>query len=89
MLKFLHISIRCRTYVKNKHAMRAIINRNSTFGTLDGVIMKNDEIRRVVAQHLKQGTAMLLIDSEETLMYSITESNIHPALQQAIKPFIP
>ena len=53
--------------------MKAIINREQTFGTLNGVITKNDEIRKVVNQHLKQGTAKLLVDTEETLMYELGE----------------
>lgn len=53
--------------------MTAVINRGETFGTLNGVITKNDEIRKVVNQHLKQGTAKLLIDTEETLMYELGE----------------
>ena len=51
--------------------MKAIINRTETFGTLNGVITKNEEIRKVVNQHLKQGTAKLLVDTEETLMYEL------------------
>jgi hypothetical protein len=53
--------------------MKAIINREQTFGTLNGVITKNDEIRKVVNKHLKQGTAKLLVDTEETLMYELGE----------------
>ena len=55
--------------------MKAIINRTANFGTLNGVITKNDEIRKVVNQHLKQGTAKLLVDTEETLMYELYETN--------------
>ena len=51
--------------------MKAIINRTANFGTLNGVITKNDEIRKVINQHLKQGTAKLLVDTEETLMYEL------------------
>jgi len=53
--------------------MKAIINREQNFGTLNGVITKNDEIRKAVNQHLKQGTAKLLVDTEETLMYELGE----------------
>ena len=71
--------------------MKAIINREQNFGTLNGVITKNDEIRKVVNQHLKQGTAKLLVDTEETLMYELgeqkTNSNMHPIFEQALKPF--
>jgi hypothetical protein len=79
--------------IKNKAIMKAIINRQQTFGTLNGVITKNDEIRKVVSQHLKQGTAKLLVDTEETLMYELGEqkpnSNMHPIFEQALKPFMP
>lgn len=61
------------TKLKKMKAKKAIINRKSNFGTLDGVITKNEEIRKVVNQHLKQGTAKLLIDTEETLMYDLGE----------------
>ena len=65
--------------------MKAIINNKSTFGTLNGVITKNSEIRTVVNQHLKAGTAKKLIDTEETLMYELGEqkpnSNMHPIFQ--------
>ena len=71
--------------------MKAIINREQNFGTLNGVITKNDEIRKVVNQHLKQGTAKLLVDTEETLMYELgfcsPNSNMHPIFEQALKPF--
>lgn len=52
--------------------MTAIINRKMTFGTLDGVITKNDEIRKVVNDHLKLGTAKKIVETEETLMYKLT-----------------
>lgn len=71
--------------------MKAIINRNSNFGTLNGVITKNEIIRTEINKHLKGGTAKLLIDSEETLMYDLGEqkpkSNMHPIFQQTLKPF--
>ena len=53
--------------------MKAIINREQNFGTLNGVITKNEIIRKVVNEHLKQGTAKLLVDTEETLMYELGE----------------
>lgn len=49
--------------------MRAIINRTVNYGTLNGVITKNEEIRKVINQSLKQGNAKLIIDTDETLMY--------------------
>jgi hypothetical protein len=71
--------------------MKAIINRTMTFGTIDGVITKNDQIRKLVNQHLKQGTAKLLVDTEETLMYELGEqkpnSNMHPIFEEALRPF--
>ena len=68
--------------------MKAIINRDSNFGTIGGVIMKNTEIQKVVNQHLKSGTAKKLIDTENALMYDLTESNIHPIFAELLKPFI-
>ena len=90
--------------------MKAIINRTENSGTLNGVFTKNEEIRKVVNQHLKQGTAKLLVDTEETLMYELGEdcehnatrqsngiveclkcgvsnSNMHPIFEQALKSF--
>jgi hypothetical protein len=70
--------------------MKAIINKSKLFGTLGGVITKNDEIRKVIHQHLKQGCARLLVDTEETLMYDLEEnnkSNMNPIFIQALKPF--
>lgn len=70
--------------------MKAIINRQQNFGTLNGVITKNDEIRKVVNQNLKQGTAKLLVDTEETLMYELGEkpnSNLHPVFQDIFNSF--
>ena len=47
----------------------AIINRTVNYGTLNNVITKNEEIRKVINEHLKQGKAKLIIDTDETLMY--------------------
>lgn len=60
----------------NNNTMKAIINRNETFGTLNGVLTKNEQIRTVVNQHLKQGNAKLLIDTIDTLMYDLIDSRI-------------
>ena len=49
----------------------AIINRKSQFGIINGVIMKNSEIYKIVIAALKNGNAKLLVDNEETLMYNI------------------
>jgi len=73
--------------------MKAIITRQKEYGTLNGVITKNDEIRKVVNQHLKLGTAKLLLDTDEILMYELeleekkTSSNLNPIFEQALKPF--
>jgi len=71
--------------------MNAIINRQAQFGTLNGVITKNTEIQAAVNKAIKEGRAKLLIDTDETLMYEITEgsvvSNLHPIFEQALKPF--
>lgn len=71
--------------------MKAIINRKANFGTLNGVIRRNEDILEVINRHLKDGTAKLLIDTEDTLMYQLGEqkpdSNMHPVFEQALKPF--
>lgn len=51
--------------------MRAIINKGQQFGTLNGVITPTEQILNVINQNLKQGTAKLLIDSDNTLMYEL------------------
>jgi hypothetical protein len=61
------------THTKNTHIMKAIINRQLNFGTLNGVITKNEEIRTIISKYLKQGNAKLIIDTDETLMYILTE----------------
>jgi hypothetical protein len=67
---------------------KAIINRNKTFGTLNGVITKNSEIMSLVNKRMKQGTAKKLVDNDETLMYELEEqSPIHPTILEALKPF--
>lgn len=71
--------------------MKAIVNKKQTFGTLDGVWTKNEEVMSVVNAHLKSGSAKLLVDTEETLMYELKEveatPNIHPLFSQILKPF--
>jgi hypothetical protein len=64
----LYIYITIKT---NKAMKTAIINRTTNFGTLDGVLKSKSEIMKEVFQHLKAGTAKLLIDTEETLMYKL------------------
>lgn len=53
--------------------MKAIVNKDGNFGTLNGVITKNSEIQTVINQHLKTGTAKKLVDTETTLMYELGE----------------
>ena len=69
--------------------MRAIVNKNEKFGMLNGIITHNEDIIKVINQYLKQGNAKLLIDTEDTLMYKLTEpkSNLHPVFKKALNPF--
>ena len=71
--------------------MKAIINREQTFGTINGVITKNNEIQSLINQHLKAGTARKLVDTDTTLMYELGEHptcNMHPIFEQLLKPFV-
>jgi len=70
--------------------MRAIINRGEKFSTLGGVIRPTEEVTSVVNDHIKAGTARVLVDTEETLMYVLGEcskSNLHPIFQEVLKPW--
>jgi hypothetical protein len=49
--------------------MKAIVNRNSKFGYLDGKFVKNEEVHDAIYIHLKKGTAKKIIDTDNTLMY--------------------
>lgn len=49
----------------------AIFNRDSLFGTLNGIITKNSEILKLINKHLKEGTAEKSVDTEGTLMYKL------------------
>jgi hypothetical protein len=49
--------------------MKAIINRGSKFGYLDGKFLKNEKVHDAIYIHLKKGTAKKIIDTENTLMY--------------------
>jgi hypothetical protein len=51
--------------------MKAIINNGQKFGTLNGALTLNSEIRKVVFKALKENRATKLIDTDETLMYEI------------------
>lgn len=57
--------------IKTTDTMKAIVNKDGNFGTLNGVITKNSEIQTVINQHLKAGTAKKLVDTETTLMYEL------------------
>ena len=65
--------------------MKAIINRNSNFGTLNKVITKNSEIIKLINEGLKNGTAKKIIDTDDTLMYELVKPNIMTAAQKAAK----
>jgi hypothetical protein len=66
--------------------MKVIINRNSSFGTLDGVIKSNVELNTIINRFLKEGTAKKLVDTEDTLMYELT-TGIHPIFGQILNSF--
>jgi hypothetical protein len=53
--------------------MKIIINRGEQFGTADGVIKTTSELNLTIIKALKSGKARKLIDTEDTLMYEITE----------------
>jgi hypothetical protein len=53
--------------------MKVIINRGQSFGTIDGVITETEKIYKLINVHLKAGTARLIVDNNETLMYSILQ----------------
>ena len=55
------------------HTMKAIVNRDSKFGWLDGKFVKNEEVRNAIYSHIKQGTAKKVIDTDTTLMYILGE----------------
>ncbi len=50
-----------------------VINRGLQFGTLNGVFTLNSELQSMVVKALKAGKAKKLVDTENTLMYKITE----------------
>jgi len=51
---------------------KAIINRKLQFGTLNGVIMENSKILKIIHDAIKKNIAKLVIDTDQTLMYNIT-----------------
>jgi hypothetical protein len=50
---------------------KVIINRGENFGTLDGEIVANQILWRMVWGALKEGKAKLLCDTDTTVMYEI------------------
>lgn len=56
---------------KQKTMKKVIINKNSNFGTIDGVIMCYFELKKIVNASLKQGKAKKIVDNYETLMYEL------------------
>jgi hypothetical protein len=64
MYVYLHIPNHQKT-----HIMKAIVNRDSKFGWLDGKFVKNEEVRDAIWMHIKQKTAKKIIDTDTTLMY--------------------
>ena len=63
--------------IKTTDTMKAIVNKDGNFGTLNGVITKNSEIQTAINQHLKAGTAKKLVDTETTLMYDLGDCEHH------------
>jgi len=53
--------------------MKAIVNRGSKFGYLNGKFVKNEEVHDAIYSHLKKGTAKKVIDTKTTLMYVLGE----------------
>ncbi len=53
--------------------MKIIINRGEAFGTANGVIKPTAELNSAVLRAIKAGKAKKLVDTDETLMYEITE----------------
>jgi hypothetical protein len=55
---------------------KAIINRNLQFGTLNGVVMDNSKILKIIIDAIKKNNAQLVIDTVETLMYNIKTNQL-------------
>lgn len=49
--------------------MKVIINRGKKYGTVDSKLTTTEDLYKLVNMHLKSGTAELLVDTDETLMY--------------------
>jgi len=52
-------------------SQKVIINRGENFGTLDGQIVANEVLWRMIFKALKSNTAKLLCDTDTTVMYQI------------------
>jgi hypothetical protein len=53
--------------------MKAILTLGENLGTIDGKVTENKVIRKLINEHLKLGTAKLLVDTETVLMYQLGE----------------
>lgn len=53
--------------------MKAILTLGEQFGTIDGKVTENQQIRSLIIEHLKKGTAKLLVDTDAVLMYQLGE----------------
>lgn len=51
--------------------MKAIINRDSNFGIIGGVIRANSHILTIINNFQKLGAAIKLVDTVDTLMYKL------------------
>ena len=52
--------------------MRAILFKEKNHGYLNGVLLSTPLIRTEIIRQLKLGTAAILIDNEEVLMYQLS-----------------
>ena len=66
---YIYVCIFAYTKPLKNTLMKAIVNRDSKFGWLDGKFVKNEEVRDAIFMHIKRGTAKKLIDTDTTLMY--------------------
>ena len=71
--------------------MKAIINRKGIFGTLNGVVKCNTEIQTEINFNLKNGTAKLILETDDKLIYELSaespKANMHPIFQDLLAPF--
>ncbi|RTL20300.1 MAG: hypothetical protein EKK55_17995 [Rhodocyclaceae bacterium] len=52
-----------------------IVNKMTKFGTIDGVWTENDELMNLFVLHSRQGTAKIIVDTSETLMYKFVQQD--------------